>query len=98
MRGVRHVDGVAIGLDVDGTAIPAELVLDASGPVEPGDPRRSASGRASEATAGMAYVDRLYRLRPGAEPGPMAGPIAWQGDFDGYRCSSSRTSTASSRR
>jgi hypothetical protein len=33
----------------------------------------------------MAYVDRQYRLRDGAEPGPMSNPLAWQGDFDGYQ-------------
>ena len=34
---------------------------------------------------GIAYVDRQYQLRPGAEPGPLVNPIAWQGDFDGYQ-------------
>jgi hypothetical protein len=34
---------------------------------------------------GMAYVDRQYRLHDGAEPGPMANPLAWQADFDGYQ-------------
>ena len=33
----------------------------------------------------MAYVDRQYRLRDGAEPGPMVNPLAWQADFDGYQ-------------
>jgi hypothetical protein len=33
----------------------------------------------------MAYVDRQYRLRPGAQPGPMLNPIAWQADFQGYQ-------------
>jgi 2-polyprenyl-6-methoxyphenol hydroxylase-like FAD-dependent oxidoreductase len=84
VRGVRHVDGVAIGLDVDGQPVPAELVLDAS-------------GRASAVTTqlgerdgfggecGIAYVDRLYRLRPGAEGGPLGSSIAWQGDYPGYQ-------------
>ena len=44
VRGVRHVDGVAIGLDVDGEPVPAELVLDASGRVEPGDPGARRAG------------------------------------------------------
>ncbi|HET6938203.1 MAG TPA: FAD-dependent oxidoreductase [Nocardioides sp.] len=83
VRGVRHVDGVAIGIDVDGEPVPAELVLDASGRSSPvtkelGD-RQGFGG-----DCGIAYVDRLYRLRPGAEPGPLSGPLAWQGDFDGY--------------
>jgi 2-polyprenyl-6-methoxyphenol hydroxylase-like FAD-dependent oxidoreductase len=83
VRGVRHVDGVAIGLDVDGEPVPAELVLDASGrssPVTRELGERSGFG----GDCGIAYVDRVYRLRPGAEPGPLSGPIAWQGDFDGY--------------
>jgi 2-polyprenyl-6-methoxyphenol hydroxylase-like FAD-dependent oxidoreductase len=83
VRGVRQVDGVAIGLDVDGDPVPAELVLDASGrssPVTKALGERQGFG----GDCGIAYVDRLYRLRPGAEPGPLTGPLAWQGDFDGY--------------
>jgi len=84
VRAVRRVDGVAIGLDMDGTAVPAELVLDAS-------------GRSSRVTrdlgeregfggdCGLAYVDRLYRLRPGAGPGPLTSPVFWTGDFRGYQ-------------
>jgi 2-polyprenyl-6-methoxyphenol hydroxylase-like FAD-dependent oxidoreductase len=83
VRGVRHVDGVAIGLDVDGTEIPAELVLDASGRASPVT-RELGEREGFGGDCGQAYVDRLYQLRPGAEPGPMAGPLAWQGDFDGY--------------
>ena len=36
-------------------------------------------------SCGIAYVDRQYQLHPGAEPGPLINPIAWQGDFDGYQ-------------
>jgi 2-polyprenyl-6-methoxyphenol hydroxylase-like FAD-dependent oxidoreductase len=85
-----HVDGVISsagrvrGIVVDGSAIEADLVVDASG----------RSGRSVDALrapasvggpCGMAYVDRQYRLRDGAEPGPMSNPLAWQGDFDGYQ-------------
>jgi hypothetical protein len=35
---------------------------------------------------GLAYVNRTYRLRPGAEPGPMVSPVAYVADFDGYQC------------
>ncbi len=85
-----HVDALVLeagrvrGLVVDGSRLEADLVVDASG----------RSGRAADpvrapATAGgpcgMAYVDRQYRLRDGAEPGPMANPLAWQGNFDGYQ-------------
>jgi 2-polyprenyl-6-methoxyphenol hydroxylase-like FAD-dependent oxidoreductase len=84
VRGVRHVDGVAIGLDVDGETVPAELVLDASGrssPVTRDLGERSGFGGA----CGVAYVDRLYRLRPGAAPGPLVSPIAYEGNFDGFQ-------------
>jgi 2-polyprenyl-6-methoxyphenol hydroxylase-like FAD-dependent oxidoreductase len=83
VRGVRHVDGVAIGLDVDGMSVPAELVLDASGRSSPVT-RDLGEREGFGGDCGLAYVDRLYGLRPGAEPGPMAGPLAWQGDFEGY--------------
>src|SRR6478752_6096361 len=29
---------------------------------------------------------RVYQLAPGAEPGPMVNPIAWQANCDGYQC------------
>ena len=85
-----HVDGVLAsegrvhGLVVDGSPVDADLVVDASG----------RSGRSVDALrvpssvggpCGMAYVDREYRLRGGAEPGPMSNPLAWQGNFDGYQ-------------
>ena len=35
---------------------------------------------------GIAYVDRIYQLAPGAEPGPLVNPIAWQANCDGYQC------------
>jgi 2-polyprenyl-6-methoxyphenol hydroxylase-like FAD-dependent oxidoreductase len=88
--GQGHVDGVISsagrvrGIVVDGSPIEADLVVDASG----------RSGRSVDALrapasvggpCGMAYVDRQYRLRDGAEPGPMSNPLAWQGDFDGYQ-------------
>ena len=54
------------------------------GPRGTGDPRAARSAPASAAPCGQAYVDRVYRLKPGAEPGPMTNPIAWQADLDGY--------------
>lgn len=84
VRGVRHVDGFAIGLEVDGQSVPAELVLDASGRASP--VTRDLGERAGfGGECGIAYVDRLYRLRPGAEPGPMTTPLGWHGDFAGYQ-------------
>lgn len=85
-----HVDGVLSsegrvrGIAVDGSRVEADLVVDASG----------RSGRSVDALrapstvggpCGMAYVDREYRLRDGAEPGPMSNALAWQGNFDGYQ-------------
>jgi 2-polyprenyl-6-methoxyphenol hydroxylase-like FAD-dependent oxidoreductase len=88
-----HVDGFirdhgrVTGVRVDGAPVEADLVVDASG----------RAGRIGTATArggdpdldgdcGLAYVDRAYRLRPGAEPGPMVNPVAYIADFDGYQC------------
>jgi hypothetical protein len=68
-----------VGVVVDGTTIEAGLVIDASG--------RNSKLAASEdlsADTGMAYVTRTYRRRPGAGAGPMNGPVAWAGSFDGY--------------
>jgi 2-polyprenyl-6-methoxyphenol hydroxylase-like FAD-dependent oxidoreductase len=85
-----HVDGVISsagrvrGIVVDGSPVEADLVVDASGrsgrSVDPLRAPASVGG-----PCGMAYVDRQYRLRDGAEPGPMSNPLAWQGDFDGYQ-------------
>ena len=88
-----HVDGIVldrgqvVGARVDGSLVQADLVVDASG-------RAGRLGRSSarsgdpelDGDCGLAYVDRTYRLRPGAEPGPMVSPIAYMADFDGYQC------------
>lgn len=88
-----HVDGLAldrghvVGARVDGSVVEADLVVDASG--RAGRLGRSdAQGRDPEldGDCGLAYVDRTYRLRPGAEPGPMVNPLAYIADFDGYQC------------
>jgi 2-polyprenyl-6-methoxyphenol hydroxylase-like FAD-dependent oxidoreductase len=86
-----HVDAVleragrAAGVVVDGNALEADLVVDASG--RSGRVTRSLGERAGVGgPCGLAYVDRVYRLLPGAEPGPMAGPVAWSADCDGYLC------------
>ncbi|MET0694796.1 MAG: FAD-dependent oxidoreductase [Propionibacteriaceae bacterium] len=87
---VGHVDSVhdasgrAGGVVVDGVLLTADVVIDASGRsgrVTRGlGPRRGVGG-----SCGLAYVDRMYQLRPGAEPGPLTNPLAWQADFDGYQ-------------
>jgi 2-polyprenyl-6-methoxyphenol hydroxylase-like FAD-dependent oxidoreductase len=85
-----HVDSVlssrgrAAGVSVDGAQLAADLVIDASG--RAGRVTRSLRpGPASGGRCGIAYVDRQYQLRPGASPGPLLNPIAWQGDFDRYQ-------------
>jgi 2-polyprenyl-6-methoxyphenol hydroxylase-like FAD-dependent oxidoreductase len=85
-----HVDGVLSsggrvrGIVVDGSPVDADLVVDASG-----RSGRSVDGLRATAIVGgpcgMAYVDREYRLRDGAEPGPMTNPLAWQADLDGWQ-------------
>src|SRR4051812_20603482 len=85
-----HVDGVLSsegrvrGIAVDGSGVEADLVVDASG-----RSGRSVDELRAPSTVGgpcgMAYVDREYRLRDGAEPGPMSNALAWQGNFDGYQ-------------
>ena len=86
-----HVDSViaqhdvAAGVVVDGTPFEADLVVDASG--RNGRVTRSLGERAGTGgPCGQAYVDRVYRLRPGAGPGPMTNPIVWQADCEGYQC------------
>ncbi len=81
---VLATDGRARGLRVDGHELPADLVVDASG--RSGRVTRSLRPPPSVVgDLGVAYVDRQYRLHPGAEPGPLLNPIAWQADLDGYQ-------------
>jgi 2-polyprenyl-6-methoxyphenol hydroxylase-like FAD-dependent oxidoreductase len=85
-----HVDGLmrtggrVRGVVVDGSHLEADLVVDASGRAS-----RATEGQRAPSIiggpCGMAYVDRQYRLHEGAERGPMANPLAWQADFDGYQ-------------
>jgi 2-polyprenyl-6-methoxyphenol hydroxylase-like FAD-dependent oxidoreductase len=84
VEGVTSRRGRADGIRVDGANVPADLVIDASG----------RAGRATRALrpavtsggpCGIAYVDRQYQLLPGAEPGPLVNPLAWQAELDGYQ-------------
>jgi 2-polyprenyl-6-methoxyphenol hydroxylase-like FAD-dependent oxidoreductase len=88
-----HVDGLVldrgrvVGARVDGSLVEADLVVDASGRAG----RLSRSGVLGadpdlDGDCGLAYVDRTYRLRAGAGPGPMTNPVAYTADFDGYQC------------
>lgn len=74
----------ATGVLVDGALLPADLVVDASGRAGRATARLRAPADVG-GPCGIAYVDRQYQLHPGAEPGPMLNPIAWQADLDGYQ-------------
>lgn len=81
---VTQAHGRASGVRVGGTAVDADLVIDASG--RSGRitrALRTAPGLGGE--CGIAYVDRQYSLRPGASAPPTADFFAWQGDYDGYQ-------------
>ena len=85
---VGHVDGLVerdggvVGVVVGRRCGRSDLVIDAGGRVS----RLSSSGGAElGGDTGMAYVTRTYRRRLGAGLGPMAGPVAWTGTFDGYQ-------------
>ena len=87
-----HVDelvlerGRVIGVRVDGSLAEADLVVDATG--RSGRLRRSGAHEGTkelDGDCGLAYVDRTYVLRPGAEPGPMSNPMAYIAGFDGYQ-------------
>ncbi len=82
-RLVLEADRV-VGAEVDGSFVRADLVVDASG--RSGRLTRSSGAPDLDGDCGLAYVDRTYRLRPGAEPGPTNSPIGYMGDFDGYQC------------
>ena len=88
-----HVDSLTVehgrvrGAVVDGTRVPADLVVDASGRSGRVGVRRSANREDTrlDGDCGLAYIDRAYRLR-GAGTGPMTSPLGWIGVFDGYQC------------
>ncbi len=81
---VLATDGRARGLRVDGQELPADLVVDASGRSGRVTPDLR-PGPSVVGDLGVAYVGRQYQLHPGAEPGPLLNPIAWQADLDGYQ-------------
>jgi 2-polyprenyl-6-methoxyphenol hydroxylase-like FAD-dependent oxidoreductase len=87
-----HVDslvtvrGRVTGVRVDGSVLEADLVVDATG--RAGRLHRSRPGERADldGDCGLAYVDRTYRLRDGAEPGPLLNPMAYLADLVGYQC------------
>lgn len=88
-----HVDGLLVdggrvsGARIDGSVVEADLVVDASGRAgRLGRSRAQDDHPELDGDCGLAYIDRTYRLRVGAEPGPMVSPIAYFAEFDGYQC------------
>ena len=71
--------GRVVGAVVDGVRCDADLVIDASGRLSRLTPPPELGG-----DAGMAYVSRTFRRQAGAGPGPLLGPLAWRGLFQGY--------------
>ena len=91
-----HVDGLvrsagrARGVTVDGVPVEGDLVVDATGRsgrplTHLGQPAGETPPPALSSDCGIAYVDRVYRLRPGAEPGPLTSPIGLIAAHDGYQ-------------
>jgi 2-polyprenyl-6-methoxyphenol hydroxylase-like FAD-dependent oxidoreductase len=80
--------GRAAGLRIDGPAgtsatLDADLVIDASG--RAGWCRRGRRARSEGGDCGTASVSRLYRLRPGAEPGPTNHLVGAAARYPGYQ-------------
>ena len=75
--------GRATGVRVDGVRSDADLVIAASG--RAGRLGRELRAPAQGGDCGIAYVSRQYRLRPGAEPGPMNLPLGQVDVHPGYQ-------------
>ncbi len=75
--------GRAVGVEVDGTVVGADLVIDASG--RAGRLGKDVRAPAASSDCGLAYVSRQYQLKPGAEPGPMNSPIGMVSVYPGYQ-------------
>ncbi len=88
VRMTGHVDEIATdgervtGVVVDGVLVPADAVVDATGRADKvsGELRPPRTG----GDCGFAYAARLFRLRPGAEPGPRNGGPGFISEHDGF--------------
>jgi 2-polyprenyl-6-methoxyphenol hydroxylase-like FAD-dependent oxidoreductase len=84
-----HVDDVCVGRDratgvrVAGVTLDADLVLVTSG--RAGRLGHHLRAPARGGACGTAYVSRQYRLRPGAQPGPMNFPLGQTDVYPGYQ-------------
>ena len=87
-RVTGHVDEIATdgrratGVVVDGVLVPADVVVDASG--RAGKVSGTLRPPRSGGDCGFAYAARLYRLRPGAEPGPLNGGPGYISEHPGF--------------
>jgi 2-polyprenyl-6-methoxyphenol hydroxylase-like FAD-dependent oxidoreductase len=75
--------GHAVGVQVDGHQVDADLVIDASG--RGGQATRAFRGPVEGGDCGIAYVSRQYQLLPGAEYGPMNAPFGIVTIYPGYQ-------------
>lgn len=82
VESVEVVEGAARGVVVDAAVVRADLVVDASG--RAGRATSEHRPRADRTDCQMAYAARLYRLRPGAEPGPLSGGSVFFAAHDGF--------------
>ncbi|KRE30066.1 FAD-dependent oxidoreductase [Mycobacterium sp. Soil538] len=72
----------AVGVQVDGAGMSADLVIDASG--RAGRIARGLGLAGEDAPCGAAYVTRQYRLDDTAAAGPVNGPIGLSLSLSGY--------------
>jgi 2-polyprenyl-6-methoxyphenol hydroxylase-like FAD-dependent oxidoreductase len=75
--------GRAVGVQVDGHQVDADLVIDASG--RAGHATRAFRGPVEGGDCGIAYVSRQYQLLPGAPYGPMNAPFGMVTTYPGYQ-------------
>ena len=89
--GVNHVSGRVASVEIESARVagvrladrvlPAELVIDATGRSGFSEALRDIVG---DSSCGFSYVSRAYRLRDGADPGPMNAPPGFAIFRDGY--------------
>lgn len=79
--GVELDGAVVTGVRLSDRLVPAELVIDASGR---SGLTAALRGPAEDDTCGFSYISRAYRLRDGAERGPLNAPPGFAILRDGY--------------
>jgi 2-polyprenyl-6-methoxyphenol hydroxylase-like FAD-dependent oxidoreductase len=79
---VLEAKGRATGVRVDGKAVEADLVVDASG--RAGRMTKGLRAAAAAEDCGISYVSQQHQLLPGAQPGPMNSPVGMVLSYPGY--------------